>query len=144
MKRHFKSFMLPLVAISLLTAGLGVAYAHDMRADSEIVNFRYNDDKDRFQGKVVSERQACVRNRLVQVREDLPNRNRLVGEDRTNENGFFRVADLNPRGDYFARVLRKVRTREGHRHVCQGDRSEEITITDAHPSPTSARGDAGP
>ena len=130
MKRNVRGLLLPLVVVSLLTAGLGVAYAHEAKTDSEIVNFRYNDDKDRFQGKVVSERERCVRNRLVQVREDLPNKNRVVGEDRTNDNGFFRVEDKNPKGDYFAKVLRKVREREGHRHVCRADKSEEITVTE--------------
>ena len=133
MKRHAKSLLLPMLVLSLLTLGAGVAYAHVVKTDSEIVNFRYNDDKDRFQGKVVSEREGCVRNRVVQVREDLPEKNRVVGEDVTNDHGFFRVEDKNPKGDYFAKVLRKVREREGHEHVCRSDRSDTITVTGPGP-----------
>lgn len=129
MKLTVRSLFLPMLVLSSLTVGVGIAYAHDASSDSEIVNFRYNDDKERFQGKVVSERERCEGNRIVQVFEKLPGNNRLVGDDGTNDSGFFKLDDKMPKGDYYAKVLRRLREREGHRHVCRGDRSEVITVT---------------
>jgi len=127
--RYVRSLLVPILVLGLLTAGVGVAYAHEVKADSEITKFRYNDDKERFLGKVESERPACVRNRTVRVKEQLANgERRLVGEDETNDRGRFKVADNNPKGDFFAKVLRKVHERGDHRHVCRKDRSDTITV----------------
>jgi hypothetical protein len=126
--RYRRKLVLPIVVLGLLTLGAGVAVAHTVRADSQIVNFRYTDANERFAGNVTSERFRCERRRTVQVFRDKPQHDQFVGEDRTTESGFWAVDDPGAHGDFYAKVLRRVVTREGHRHVCRGDRSGTIFV----------------
>jgi hypothetical protein len=130
--RQGKAVGLVIAVVSLLTVGTGIAAAHTFRADSE-VTIRYNDDRDRFQGRVNSERPSCERNRIVVVFRDNPGQDSPVGSDRTNDNGFWAVEQNNPQGDFYARVLRRERTSEGHTHICRGDRSETISLGSGPP-----------
>jgi hypothetical protein len=131
--RHIRTLAVLAAVLCLLAVGAGVAAAHTFRADSE-VTIRYNDAEDRFQGRVLSERPSCERNRLVVVFRDNPNQDSPVGGDVTNDNGRWRVPENNPRGDYYAKVFRRKVTREGHTHVCRADVSPTITV-EATPGP---------
>ncbi len=131
--RHIKLLAVLAAVLSLLAVGAGVAAAHTFRADSE-VTITYNDAKERFQGRVSSERPRCEKNRLVVVFRDSPGEDAPVGSDMTNDNGFWAVEAKNPRGDFYAKVFRRVRTSEGHRHVCRAGVSPTITV-EATPAP---------
>lgn len=129
--RCVKILVGPLAAVALLAAGSGVAAAHTFDADSE-VTIRHNAEKERFQGRVTSGRPSCVRNRRVVIHRDTPgSRDPAVGEVRSNRNGFWKAQEaVNPRGSFYARVPRRVRTPDGHRHLCRAARSETIQLGD--------------
>ena len=129
MKRHVRSFLIPIVVLSLLTVGVGVAAAHSYSHDSRITNFRYNEEKDRFQGNVVSAKDACERNRVVRVFRQKNANDDLVASDKTNDHGFWATPDVQAHGNYYATVKRRVRTPDGnHRHVCGGDTTQTIFV----------------
>lgn len=115
------------VVLGTLAIGVAVAGAHIFRADSE-VTIRHNDAKEQFQGRVLSDRRSCIRNREVVVVERKPGRNTVVGADQTNDVGFWKVEKRNPNGRFFARVLRRARGSGDHLHVCRADRSETIRV----------------
>jgi hypothetical protein len=131
--RHIRLLAVLTAVLALLAVGAGIATAHNFRADSR-VTITYNDAKDRFQGRVSSERPSCERNRLVVVFRDNPNQDSPVGGDRTNDNGFWAVPENNPHGEFYAKVFRRKVTRQGHIHVCRADRSPTITV-EATPGP---------
>jgi len=131
--RHIKLLAVLAAVLSLLAVGVGVAAAHTFRADSE-VTITYNDAKERFQGRVSSDRPRCVKNRLVVVFRDNPGEDAPVGSDTTNDNGFWSVEEKNARGDFYAKVLRRKQTSAGHTHVCRADLSPTITV-EATPGP---------
>lgn len=125
--RHIRMLVVLATGLSLLTVGAGIAAAHTVRADSE-VTIRYSDAKERFQGRVSSERPGCERNRRVVVFRDTPGQDVRIGSDRTGDNGFWAVAANNAVGDFYAKVVRRKRTPEGHTHVCRAAVSPTITV----------------
>lgn len=126
--RQLKGFVVAGTVAGLLALGGGVAVAHTERFESN-VNIRYNAAKDRFQGHVRSEKPQCERRRNVVVYKKTPGAaNPEVGSDRTNENGYWRVPVSSANGEYYARVLRRVRATGSHKHVCLGDRSRAIEV----------------
>lgn len=125
--RQVKTVSVLAVALIALAVGAAVAGAHTFRADSE-VTIRYNEAKEQFQGRVLSDRDSCVRNREVVVIERKPGQNTTVGADQTNDVGFWKVEKKNPKGEFVARVLRRARGSGDHLHVCRADRSETITV----------------
>jgi hypothetical protein len=130
--RDIRMLVVLAAVLGLLTVGAGSAAAHTVRADSE-VTIRYNDARERFQGRVSSERPRCERNRRVVVFRDTPGQDVRIGSDRTNDNGFYAVADNNAVGDFYAKVVRRERTPEGHTHVCRAAVSPTITVEPAGP-----------
>ena len=128
MTRRTTSLLLPILVLSLLTVGVGVAVADDTFHANSRVTIHYKEGKDRFQGHVHSGKPSCERKREVKVYKDKPGcaPSQLVGTDRTNDNGLWKVSDPNAKGDFFARVQR--RERNGGTHVCRGDRSGNITV----------------
>jgi hypothetical protein len=130
-----RSLWISVAVVGLLSAGPGLATAHDSEAASE-VTIRYSVENERFQGRVKSDKPSCERRRTVVVFRKTPGQqNPEVGMDRTNENGFWKVEANNPSGEFYARVLRRVRTPEGHEHVCLADRSELIELEPGTPGP---------
>lgn len=114
--------------VALLGMEVEVADAHSFRADSK-VTMHYNADKERFQGRVTSRRESCVRYRRVVIHRATPGGNPAVGEVRSNVNGFWKAGEaVNPQGDFYARVVRRVRTRDDHSHVCRADVSPTISL----------------
>jgi hypothetical protein len=114
--------------VALLGMEAGVASAHSFRADSK-VTMRYNADKERFQGHVISRRAACVGFRRVVIHRATPGDDPAVGEVRSNREGFWKAGEaVNPQGDFYARVVRRVRTRDDHSHVCRADVSRTISL----------------
>jgi hypothetical protein len=134
-----RSLWILVAAVGLLGVGAGVATAHDSKAASE-VTIRYSVENERFHGRVNSDKPSCERRRTVVVFRKTPGQqNPEVGTDRTNQNGRWQVEATNPNGEFYARVLRRVRTPEGHKHVCLADRSELIELDPGAPE----RGQAG-
>jgi hypothetical protein len=133
-----RSLWISAAVVGLLSAGPGLATAHESEAASE-VTIRYSVENDRFQGRVKSDKPSCERRRTVVVFRKTPGQqNPEVGTDRTNENGLWRVEANNPNGEFYARVLRRARTSEGHSHVCLADRSELIELEPGTPGPGKA------
>lgn len=110
--------------------GSDVAVGHTFRAESEIT-IRHNAQKERLQGRVTSDRPSCERKRRVVIhRRTSGDGNPAVGWIRSNRNGFWKANEVvNPTGEFYARVSRRVRTPDAHRHVCRPARSETITLT---------------
>lgn len=81
--------------------------AHTFTADSTI-SIRFENGK--FRGRVRSPRERCEKRRLVKVYKARPNRpDVFIGEDRTNDNGFYRVRKpRGVKGKFYARATRKV------------------------------------
>jgi hypothetical protein len=114
--------------VALLGVEVEVAGAHSFRADSK-VTMRYNAEKERFQGHVTSRREACVGYRRVVIHRDTLGDDPAVGEVRSNLNGFWKAGEaVNPQGDFYARVIRRVRTPDDHSHVCRADVSRTISV----------------
>lgn len=120
-------FVVPTVAVILLTAALGIAIAHDYRAESA-VTIRYAEQKTQFHGRVGGTRPKCEEGRSVVVQRVAQRRDPIVGADRTNENGFYKVSKRNPEGEFYAHVVRRVKGPGRHRHVCKGATSDTITV----------------
>jgi hypothetical protein len=118
-----------LVVLGFLALGGATAYSHTAATDAR-VTIRYNDDKDRFQGRVRSEREACERKRTVYVLKERRNRPPAGrGATRTNREGFWKIENENPRGRFFAVVQRRIRGNRDHLHTCRGRRSETIRVS---------------
>lgn len=117
-----------MLAIAALLAGAALASAHDFREDSRITNFRYNEDKERFQGDVRSDRQSCEKNRVVKVFRQKNAQDQLVGEDHTNRGGFWKVPAGEVHGDFYATVKRRVQNHDDDKHNCGGDRTGTIFV----------------
>jgi hypothetical protein len=130
--RHIRMLVVLATVLGLLTVGAGIAAAHTFRADSE-VTIRYNDVRERFHGRVSSERPSCERNRRVVVFRDTPGQDVRIGSDRTNDNGFWALADNTAVGDFYAKVVRRERTPGGHTHVCRAAVSPTITVEPTGP-----------
>ena len=109
----------------LLVATAAVVSAHDARYDSS-VSIRY--DRPNFEGRVRSERDFCENNRTVQVFKVRRGVDRLIGQDQTNKNGFYSVRKTGARGRFYAKVVRDVRGRYQHNHICKGDTSGTIRV----------------
>jgi hypothetical protein len=125
MKRSLKGLLVSVLTVSLLTIGAALAYAHSWTENAQ-VTIDYDNEGQHFEGRVKSDRNVCERNREVEVRKIKPTEDRVVGTDRTNDNGRYRVPDDNPHGDFYAKVFRKERS--GGDHVCRGERSDPIPI----------------
>lgn len=127
--RQLKGFVIVGTVAGLLAIGGGVAVAHTESFESS-VTIQYNAAEDRFQGHVGSERPQCERRRKVVVHMKTPGaEDPRVGSDRTNENGHWRVVPTSSApGEYYARVLRRVRATGSHKHVCQRARSSTIDV----------------
>ena len=122
--------LLAVLGLSLASLLLfaAVASAHTFRADSR-VTIRYNADEERFQGRVTSPRESCVKNRWVVIHRDTAGEDVAVGHVRSNENGFWKANEaVNPQGDFYARLPRRVRETGDHRHVCRRDVSDTISV----------------
>jgi hypothetical protein len=75
-----------------------------------------------FAGKVKSKRRFCFRNRLVVLKRDTPGNGKdpIIGRDRTNRKGRYRVDLPNPvTGEFYARATRKIRIVSGNGVVCR-------------------------
>lgn len=112
-------------ALALMIPGADVASAHRYRASSR-VSLDYSDSA--FKGKVRSGRPKCEKNRKVKIKKMRPGRDRVVGRDRTNDRGKFRVRERNAKGRYYAKVSRRSRGRYGHTHICKKDASRPIRV----------------
>lgn len=118
--------VLPALALAVAALPFPAVGAHEFEAGSE-VSIRYGGGA--FKGSVSSGRARCERGRrviLMKRRSDRPAKK--VGSDRTNGNGKYRIDKDSPNGRYFVKVARKLSTPYGHRHDCDGTRSETIRI----------------
>ena len=96
------------------------ASAHNAGYDSR-VTARTSDNVE-YHGRVFSSR-PCLRGRTVKLYNDQAGADNLLGEDRTDADGRWSVTIAAPGTGYYAKVLRRVVNRPGHRHTCRADRS---------------------
>jgi hypothetical protein len=82
-----------------------------------------------FAGKVKSKRRFCFRNRLVVVKRDTPGKDPIIGRDRTNRRGRYRVELPGPvTGAFYARATRKIKIVSGNGIVCRPLQTSVIHI----------------
>lgn len=112
--------------VPLLVATATIARAHNASFDSS-VSIDY--DRPNFEGTVQSERARCERGRTVSVFKVREGPDRLIGTDETNDNGSYSVRKAGAQGRFYAKVAREVFGGYGHRHVCQGDTSGTIRVS---------------
>lgn len=110
-----------IACLLLLFALAAGADAHDTGYESR-VTARTSDNVE-YRGRVFSSR-ACRRGRTVKLYNEQPGTDNLLGEDRTDADGRWSVMIAAPGTGYYAKVLRRVIKRPGHRHTCRGARSE--------------------
>lgn len=111
---------------------VGVATAHTVKHDSTITfQVKKNgSDADTFAGKVRSDSDRCVADRVVRIYQEADGDDVLVGEATTDANGDYTT----PTGDiaagtYYAVATRKVlRKDEEHTHVCSKAVSTERVV----------------
>lgn len=83
-----------------------------------------------FKGKVKSSRRFCFRNRLVVLKRKKPGKDPIIGRDRTNRKGRYRIDLGNPvTGAFYARATRKIRIVSGNGIVCRPIQSSVIHIS---------------
>jgi|SRR5215208_699955 len=77
-----------------------------------------------FHGRVESSKHACEVQREVRVFSEHRRGDGLVGKDKTNRHGKWKVVAPPHPGFYYAKVLRREEGTAGTTFVCRGDRSE--------------------
>ena len=99
--------MAALMSVSLVA----VATAHTVKHDSKVTfQVKKNgQEADTFEGKVISDSDRCVADRLVRIKQEVDGKDVVVAKTTTNADGEYSVptGDLEP-GTYYAVVRRKV------------------------------------
>jgi hypothetical protein len=113
--------------LSLVLGPLGtIAHARSYRATLTI---DHDQESDGFVGNLDTSG-VCERGRLVSVYEVRSGADRIVGRDRTDRQGDYVVENARGlTGRFYARVRVSLRGDEGQ-HLCRGDRSETIRVTE--------------
>jgi hypothetical protein len=82
-----------------------------------------------FHGKVKSDRHACETGRKVKLFKRRHGPDRLLGHDRTNHDGKWKVGvDPLSSGAYYAKVTRREEGTAGTIFVCRRDRSRTLVV----------------
>jgi hypothetical protein len=105
-------------------ASAGVDKHNTVKIDSRVTWAR-SPDKPTFIGSVRSSKHACRVRRLVKVFERTPGRDHLIGKDRSNRRGKWRVIKSLP-GFFYAKALRREVSIAGTTFVCRADRTRVI------------------
>lgn len=95
--------------------------------NDSVVTARFLTQPDRFVGRV-SSAPKCERNRQIVLKRVKTGRDAVVGRDTTNDAGRWKVFEPNARGRYYAKVTRRVFTRDGLEVRCRGDRSRTVRV----------------
>ncbi len=118
----------------VVAAGLGAAAsvagdaaAHQYTAPSS-TTIRYVENEGEFRGRVTSPRAACERNRKIKLVRESEEGRVVVGRDRSNRRGRWRIDQPNPNGVYRAIVVSRSNVVPGHVHRCERGTSPSITI----------------
>jgi hypothetical protein len=82
-----------------------------------------------FHGQVKSDNHACETGRKVKLFKRRHGPDRLLGHDRTNNNGRWKV-EVDPlrSGAYYAKVTRREEGTAGTIYVCRRDRSRTLVV----------------
>lgn len=116
------------VALAVLMLQMSfVGRAHEFTADSE-VTIRWAQGVTAFKGQVISARASCEQDRRVLLYKVRPGADSLIGTDRTNDEGRWRIDRANPHGSFYAKIFRREVQGYGHFHVCRGDKSQTIQV----------------
>jgi hypothetical protein len=112
----------------LATSGLGAASASKKRHRvAATVTIEYNRPGAEFLGDISSKRAACEKKRTVNVYEQLPTGDRLVGSTASYDEGYgtrwLLFMEAPEAGTYYAKLTRK---RLSPRVVCLASRSASI------------------
>lgn len=119
-----------ILSVCVVTAVLGGAFAAVAPADVKKVGGSITINtagSSAFVGKVKSPRKFCFRNRLVVLKRDTPGKDPIIGRDRTNRRGRYRIELPGPvTGAFYARATRKLNIVSGNGVVCRP--VESVTI----------------
>ena len=124
-----RALLLGVAAACTLVPLGGQVAAHKFEA-ATTTTIRYRETTGNFRGRVDSNRERCIRRRLVKVVKETDEGPVVVGRDRSGREGRWRVDEPNASGPYHAVVKRRFRSDpEGiHIHDCQRGLSPTITI----------------
>ena len=130
--RGFHAGFAALAALLTIGAiGLGKASAHTIHFKSN-VSIRVccaSDGLWDFGGEVTSVKARCEPRRTVKLFRKRSGTDELMGRDETDSEGAWHVEpNPSPAGTYYARVKRKDIGPPGHDHICDGDRSPDLTV----------------
>ena len=124
--------MTRMVSICGLVTVLGAGLAASALADVDKVGGSITINtaaSNAFAGKVKSSRRFCFRNRLVVLKRDTPGKDPIIGRDRTNRKGRYRIELPGPvTGAFYARATRKLNIVSGNGIVCRRLQTRVIHI----------------
>ncbi len=103
------------------------ANAHEFAAASS-TTIRYREATGVFRGRVTSSKGSCERRRKVKVVKETDSGSKVVGKDRSNRRGRWKVSVPNANGTYSAIVVRREQSYVGHVHICERGRSSTISV----------------
>lgn len=116
------------LAIALTWAASAPAHNASFPTKSTIKLTRVG-GSDAFTGKVSSALPACMRNRVVKLYDIWGSRHIYYGKDRTDAEGNWLIKENRPPpGPWYVKVVKKVATPAGHRHVCLPGRSRNYKL----------------
>lgn len=109
--------MMAVVGLQLVAA----AHTFDVATDT---TFNYSENKDKFKGRASSSRKRCQRNRKVEVYKRKDGEDKFIGDDTTNDGGYWGVPEANANGHYYVKILEKHITKPHHNHRCRPVRKD--------------------
>jgi hypothetical protein len=118
-----------LSAVAVITIGTVAAHTAHYRSRVTILVCCASDGLWDFGGEVTSPHARCEPRRRVKLFRRRGGPDQLMGRDRTDSAGAWAIEpDPSPAGTYYAKVTRKDIGPAGHDHICDPDRSPDLTV----------------
>ena len=122
-KAKGKIALLAAAAMLAVVALQVVAVAHTFDEETT-TTFNYSEKKDKFKGRAKSDRKRCQRTRKVEVFKRRDGEDKFIGDDTTNDGGYWGVPEANANGHYYVKIKEKHITKTHHNHRCRGTRKD--------------------
>jgi len=114
---RFATVVIATVTVAAALVAAAGSSAHTESFDST-VTIRHEDGTAKYSGRVISDRDACKRNRTIRLHTA---KGDVIAETTTNGKGRWRYEFIGQR--YYATVTKRVDGSGQHQHVCRADRS---------------------
>jgi hypothetical protein len=119
-----RRFLTSAAAVAALAIGVGIelAVAGDYKVDSKVRIETLGLTE--IEGHVKAERYFCINDRDVTLYRETPGSDPKVGSDHGNSQGAWAIrGTFLPLQEYYAKVSRKAKRKNGYTHVCRAGRS---------------------